>query len=584
MKNREIARILSDIADFLEIKGEIPFKTRAYRKAVSSIEHLPVELEVLARQGKLREVPGVGEAIAKKITELLETGRLEYYERLRAEFPPGVTALLDVPGIGPKTAMRLAADLGVCDVKGLEAAILDGKVSALFRMGDKSAENILKHIQAERSRERRTLIGEALPLAETIIGSLKERFDLPNLTPAGSLRRHKETVRDIDLMCTADNPEDVIEAFTGLPLVMEVTARGGTKASIISASGLQVDLRVVEHADFGSLLQHFTGSKEHNVALRERAQKQGLKVSEYGIAVVSTGKVYRFTREEDVYRHLGLSLIPPEIREGGPEIEMAEAGRIPELVRLEDLRGDLHVHSKWSDGRDSLETLAEAGRSLGYEYMAVTDHSKGRGIARGLNEERLLEQIERIREINGGQTGFRLLSGIEVDIRADGSLDLPDEVLSRLDIVIAAVHSSLNQDADRMTARLVKAMENPHVDIIAHPTCRILGEREPVLLDLDTLFRSAGESGTALEVNSMPDRLDLRDAHIYRAREMGVKLVIDTDAHRTEQLGLIRYGVGMARRGWCTRGDILNTLRLPELLAALKKGGLSVRLTDGAGS
>jgi DNA polymerase (family 10) len=571
MKNSEVAKVFEDIADFLELKGEIPFKIRAYQKAVRSIEHLPVELEQLMKEGRLKEVPGVGEAIAKKITELLTTGRLEYYEKLRAEFPEGISTLLDVPGIGPKTAMKLSTELGIKSVEELEEAIVEGKVAKLFRLGDKTAENILRHLQSMRTKEQCIPIGVALPLVEDIISSLKQRSVLRNLTAAGSLRRFRETIGDIDLMGTAEDGEAAIDAFTRLPQVKEVLAKGGTKASVIGHHDLQVDLRVVEHDAFGSLLQYFTGSKQHNIVLRERGHRQGFKLSEYGITDLRSGKLEKFANEEDFYHRLGLQLIPPELREGQQEVERAEQGTIPELVRLSDIKGDLHVHTDWSDGQDSLEAMAMAAQEMGYQYIAIADHSAGRGIAHGLTEERVREQVAEIRRLNEELGNIRILSGTEVDIRADGSLDFPEELLKELDVVIAGVHSAMGQEQEKMTQRVIQAMQNPYVDIIAHPTCRLLGEREPVALDLEAIFQAAAQTSTVLEINAMPDRLDLKDIHIFRARELGVKLVIGTDAHSTQHLGYIRFGVGIARRGWCEAQHILNTLPLEAALASLKR-------------
>ncbi|RLC96791.1 MAG: DNA polymerase/3'-5' exonuclease PolX [Chloroflexi bacterium] len=570
MKNSQVAKVFQDIADFLELKGEVPFKVRAYQKAARTIEHLPVEVEQLMAEGRLRQVPGVGDAIAKKITELLTTGRLEYYEKLRAEFPEGITTLLDIPGIGPKTALRLVSELGVRSVEDLEAALAGGKVASLYRLGDKTAENILRHLQSLRTKEQRIPLGVALPQVEDIISSLRERCEVHNLTPAGSLRRFKETVGDVDLMGTADNAQAVIDTFTGLAQVRQVLAKGSTKASIVTDRDLQVDLRVVEHDAFGSLLQYFTGSKQHNIALRERGRRRGLKLSEYGITDLKTGRLEKFAAEEDFYRRLGLPLIPPELREGEQELETAERGAIPTLVELGDIKGDLHVHTNWSDGRDSLETMVAAARALGYQYLAITEHSRGRGIAHGLDEGRLRQQMTEIRRLNESLDGFTVLSGIEVDIRADGSLDLPDEMLADLDVVIAAVHSALGQDEARMTRRLLAAIENRHVDIIAHPTARLLGEREPVAVDMEAVFRAAARTGTALEINAMPDRLDLKDSHVFRARELGVKLTLGSDAHAAEHLALMRYGVGTARRGWCEARHILNTLPVGQVLASLK--------------
>lgn len=574
MKNSAIAKVFQDIADLLEIKGEIPFKIRAYQKAARAIEHLPVEIEQMVKEGgDLKNIPGVGEAIAKKTMELVTTGRLRYYDELRAEFPEGISTLLDIPGVGPKIAIRLCNELGVNTIEDLEAAILDGRVASLPRLGDKVAENILRQLQAMRTKERRIPIGEALPVVEEIMAELRGYAGLRNLTPAGSLRRFRETVGDIDLMGTADDRERILNAFVSLPQVKEVLAKGGTKASVLVPGDLQIDLRLVDHDCFGSLLQYFTGSKQHNIALRERGHRQKLKLSEYGITDLESGVTEKFASEEAFYERLGLQFIPPELREGQWEVERAEQNAIPSLIELGDLKGDLHVHTNWSDGHDSIESMALAAKARGYQYIAITDHSMGRGIARGLNEERLRDQIAEIRELNERMDDFRILTGIEVDIRADGTLDLPEELLAELDIVIAAVHSAMNQEQGKITDRILRAMRNPHVDVLAHPTCRLLGEREPIMVDLEAILRAAVETNTALEINAMPSRLDLKDIHAFRAKELGGKLIIATDAHSASQLDIIRFGVGMARRGWCEAGHILNTRPLEEVEAFLRRGG-----------
>ena len=566
MKSSEVARVFQDVADLLELRGENPFKIRAYQRAARSIEHLPVEIEQLVAENRLREVPGVGEAISKKITELVTTGHLEYYEKLKAEFPEGISSLLDIPGIGPRTAMLLSGELGVSSVDELEAAVVGGKVATLDRMGEKTAENILHQIQVLRRKDSRIPIGEAIPVVEEIMLRLKYLPGVRNLNPAGSMRRFCETVGDIDLMCTADNAGDVIRTFTRLPQVREVLASGDTKASVIVAGGLQVDLRVVEHDAYGSLLQYFTGSKQHNINLRDRARRMGLSLNEYGITDLNTGEMEKFDTEEAFYQRQGLQFIPPELREGQFEIKRAEQGTIPELVEIADIKGDLHVHTDWSDGSGSIEAMALAARDRGYQYLAITDHSGGRGIARGLAAERLRQQMAEIEELNRKISGIRILRGIEVDIRADGSLDLPLELLAELDIVVAAVHSAMNQPKDKMTRRIVRAVENPFVDVLAHPTCRLLPGRESVAVDMEVVLRAAARSKTALEINAMPSRLDLKDTHVYRARELGVKLVTSTDAHNAEHLKFVRFGVGVARRGWCQAQDILNARPLEELL------------------
>jgi DNA polymerase (family 10) len=572
MKNTNVARVFQDIADLLELKGENVFKIRAYQKAARAIEHHPRELEAMIEEGDdLQSIPGVGEAIAKKTTELITTGKLGYYENLKAEFPRGITNLLAIPGIGPKTASKLSSELGVSSADELERAITDGRVAQLFRLGQKTADNILHQIQALRRKDQRIPIGEALPIVEEIITALSAIPGVKNLTPAGSLRRFQETVGDIDMMGTADDPKEVIDAFVALPLVRQVLAQGSTKASVIVSGGLQVDLRMVEHDSFGSLLQYFTGNKQHNIALREKWHKQGLKLSEYGITVIATGKLEKFATEEEFYRRLGLQYMPPEIREAQGEIEKAEQGAIPRLVELSDIKGDLHTHTEWSDGHDSIEELARAARDMGYQYIAVTEHSAGRSIAHGLNVERLKEQVAEVEALNERLVGIRVLTGTEVDIRADGRLDLPHEILSRLDIVIAAVHSAMNQSEEKMTQRVIRAIENPDVVMIAHPTCRLIGHREPVAIDLEAVFQAAAKYNKIMEISAMPERLDLKDIHAFRARELGVKLAIGTDAHSIGHLGLMRFGIGVARRAWCEPHHILNTLPLAKLLGFLNR-------------
>ncbi len=408
-------------------------------------------------------------------------------------------------------------------------------------------------------------------MVDEILSRLRQVPGVKNLVPAGSLRRFKETVGDIDLMGTADYAREVMHAFTTLPMVKEVLVSGTTKSSVVVSGGLQVDFRIVEHDSFGSLLQYFTGSKQHNINLRERAHRRGLKLSEYGITDIATGKLEKFATEEAFYERQGLEYMPPEIREGGEEIERAEQGTLPRLVELSDIKGDFHVHTDWSDGRDSIEAMAQAAKALGYQYLGITDHSAGRGIAHGLDAERFRQQIAEIKQLNQRLDGIHIFTGIEVDIRADGSLDMPDELLAELDIVNAAVHSGMNQSQEQMTKRIIKAMENPNVDVLAHPTCRLLPGREPVAVDMEAIFQAALRTNTALEINAMPSRLDLKDIHTYRARELGVKLIISTDAHSTEHLEFMRFGVGVARRGWCQAQDILNTRPLEEIIAYLRK-------------
>lgn len=569
MRNTEIARVFQEIADILDMKGDNVFKIRAYQRAARTIEHWPQEIEQVFKEGALEEIPGIGEAIANKISELLTTGKLHYYEELKAGVPEGVTELLKVPGIGPKTAWRLASELNIKNLEGLEKALKEGEVARLFRMGDKTAENILNSLQALRRKDTRIALGQATLVVEEIITSLRKTPGLKNLTAAGSLRRLQETVGDIDLMGTADEPERVIEAFVKLPQVKEALGKGVTKASVLLSSGLQVDLRMVEHGQFGSLLQYFTGSKQHNISLRERAHRMGLKISEYGIQRLDTEELETFADEESFYRRMGLQYIPPELREGRGEIELAEKHALPRLVEVSDIKGDLHLHTRWSDGHSSIKDMALKAQERGYEYIAITDHAAGLGVARGLNTKRLMEQIDEINELNREMGQFRILTGMEVDIKADGSLDMPDEVLEQLDVVVASVHSAMNQEEDKMTARVIKALANPQLDILAHPTGRLLGEREPVRLRMEDIFKAARENNKALEINAMPERLDLKDIHIIRSKELGIKLVMSTDSHIPSQLGLMTYGIGMARRGWCRAEDILNIRPLQEFLSLL---------------
>ncbi len=569
MNNSEIAAVFTDIAELLEIKGDNPFKIRAYQRAARTIEHLPREMQAMLDDGDdLTAIAGIGQAIAKKITELITTGKLAFYEELKADFPPGITDLLEIPGIGPRTAKKLS-DMGITTIDDLEKAAGDGSLEQIGGLGTKTAATILHRIETLRSKDTRIPIGQALPVVEEVLSELEKLPGVKNLTPAGSLRRFRETVGDIDLMGTADNPVQVIEAFVKLPQVKEVLAAGPTKASVIVSGELQVDLRIVEHDSFGSLLQYFTGSKQHNILLRSRAQRRGLKLSEYGITDAAAGKLEKFGSEQDFYRRLGMQYIPPELREGGQEIELAERGDVPELIRQEDIKGDLHVHTNWSDGHNTLEDMADAARRRGYGYLAVTDHSGGLGVAHGLSAERLQKQIEEIRAFNKRSGDIRLLAGTEVDIKADGSLAMPDEVLAGLDIVVAAIHAGMNQPQEQITARFLSALENPHVDIIAHPTCRLIGTREPVAVDLEAVYKAALKYNKALEINAMPSRLDLGSVHVYRARELGVKLTLGTDAHYCGHLDFMRYGVGVARRGWCRPQDILNTRTLADVLKFL---------------
>lgn len=573
MNNRQVADILYEIADMLEIKGEVIYKSIAYRRAADNILNLGRNINDIWREGKLREIPGVGVALAKKLDELLRTGRLEYYEGLKEEIPPGVVAMLAIPEVGPKTAKLLYEKLGLMSVADVERAAREGKLRELPGLGVKSEANILAGIEALHRRSTRIPLGMAWPVAREILAGLRAGCAaVQQAAAAGSLRRMKATVGDIDLLVASDQPEAVMDCFIHLPLVEEVSLRGPTKSSVILHNGLQVDLRVLEPARYGSLLQYFTGSKDHNVALRELSLSQGLSLSEYGFK--RNGEEILCADEESVYHTLGLPWIPPELRENRGEIEAAQRGELPKLVELGDIKGDLHVHTDWSDGVASIAEIAEAARAQGYQYVVISDHTQSLGVARGLTPERLWEQRAEINRLNEQMADFRLLQGAEVEIRADGSLDLPDEVLSKLDVVVASIHSGLRQDQERITSRLVLAMRNPHVDVIGHPLGHILGQREATAVDMDTVMNVALETGTILEINSIPDRLDLDDAHIRRAVEMGVRLAVNSDAHNAAGLAAIEYGVATARRGWAEAKDIVNTLPLNKLLEIINSKGV----------
>ena len=571
MNNSQIAEVFENIAGLLEIKGERRFVVVSYQRAARTIDHLPSEIEQMVRDEEdLTQIPRIGKAIAGKITQLSTEGKMDFYEKLRGEFPDGILDVMRVPGVGPKSAKHLWDELDVTTVEALEAVASDGRLASLPRMGPKKAENILKEIAAARTKGDRVPIARALPTAERVIAALKERCpSIVRIEAAGSLRRFEETIGDIDIVCTASDPQQVLDALVELPNVANVLVHGEKKSAVVLSEGVQVDLRVVDDSQFGALLQYFTGDKQHNIRLREHAVRQGLSVNEYGITNTETGESESFSDEKAMYGRLGLQYIPPELRRGGDEISRARERSIPRLVDVSDLKGDLHVHTEWSDGRDPTEIMAAAAVERGYEYVAITDHSAGRGIAGGLSVERLTEHIREIRELEDRIGSIKLLAGSEVDIRADGSLDYEDDVLGRLDWVVASVHSGMGQDAATMTARIIAAMQSPHVTAIGHLTTRMIGERKPIEADFEAIFRAAAETGTALEINSSPRRLDLKDTHAARARELGVPLVIDSDAHDSESLGNQRCGVAVARRAWCEPRHVLNTLPLDSFMEYL---------------
>ena len=569
VSNDEIAEVFENMAVLLEMKGDIVFKIRAYQRAARTISQLSFALEPAVQEGvDLRKIPGIGKAISDKTREYLETGRVDAYDRLLAELPDGILTLLTIPGIGTKTAMLISQELGVSTVEGIEKAIYDGRLAALPRLGQRTADNILRHIQSPAVKPGRAPLGSALAAAEETIAFLQAQGPPgAQLCLAGSLRRWEETIGNIDLVGAAPEPQRsaLAAALATMPGVREVLAKEPQQTSAMLDSGLQVDLRLGETDSLGARLHYFTGSPQHNTLLRDYAQDLGWSLDEYGITDRSTGKLEKFADETALYARLGLPYIPPELRSGLQELAAAQAGPLPDLITAAALKGDLHLHSDWSDGRDPIEVMVAAAAAQGYEYMALTDHSSGRGIANGLSNDRLIAQINLLREMQESSP-ITILCGAEVDIRADGTLDYPDELLAQLDVVVASVHSAMAQDSATMTRRIIRAMEHPSVTIIGHASTRLLSRRRPVDFDLEALLRAARETGTAMEINSAPERMDLKDTHAYRARELGVPLVISTDSHRHSGLAQRRFGVAIARRAWCESRHILNTMPREEFL------------------
>ena len=576
MDNAQIAEVLSEIAVLLEIKGENPFKGRSYERAAEAVANLAQGADqVRVEKRGLQALPGVGKSIAKKIEELLDTGKCSYHQELLAEIPATVLDMLRLPGLGPKKVKMLTEREAIFTVEQLDKAARAGRLRHLPGMGEKTEQDILRGIAHMREYSKRTDLGLAWEMAESIMVQLRQRAPVEEMAAAGSLRRMKETIGDIDILVTSDDPEAVMERFVGLDLAREVVARGPTKSTIVTAAGIQADIRVMPPESFGAALQYFTGSKQHNVTLRDFAVRKKIKLNEYGVFRVEGDEEARLggRTEEEMYAALGLPLIPPELREDLGEIEAAREGRLPDLVEAGDIAGDLHVHSDWSDGHDTIEEMARAAKDAGYRYVAITDHSRSQTVANGLTVERLRERRKEIEAARKAVSGIALLEGAEVDIKRDGSLDYPDEVLAELDFVVASVHSGWKTDREAMTARIITAMENPWVDCIGHPTGRLIGQREPYEVDLEAVFTAAARLSVAMEISSDPSRLDLKDIHARRAKELGVKLIVATDAHRAGSLSLIRFGVGMARRGWLEAGDVLNALPLAKLRKRLRRAG-----------
>jgi DNA polymerase (family 10) len=569
MDNQAIARVLAEIGVLLDLKGENPFKVRAYAAAARQVEALATPVRDLVASKRLDELPGIGEALAAKITTLVETGHLPYYDELKASVPPGLLDILRIPSVGPKKARALHERLGVASLADLEAACRANRLLELDGFGKRSQEKILEGIAFLARHHGRALYAEVVSPARDLLAALEACPAVTRAALAGSLRRRRETVKDLDFVAASDRPAEVMDLLKNHPLVLETESAGETKCTVRLFIGLSADLRVVPDADFPCALHHLTGSKDHNVALRALAQKRGLKVSEWG--VFRGDERLPVADEAAFFRLLGLDFIPPELREDLGEIEAAAAGRLPRLLEETDLRGSLHVHSDWSDGVPSIETWARDAKQRGLEYLAICDHSAAASYAGGLTPARLEKQMAEIDAVNQRVQGVTVLKGIEADILPDGRVDMPDELLARLDLVVASVHSHFGMPEAEMTARICRALESPRVDILGHPTGRLLLQREGYAVDLEAVFAAAKRHGVAIELNAHPQRLDLDWRHLKRAKELGIRIAIDPDAHLPSGLDDVRIGVGIARKGWLEKGDVLNALPLEAFRKALRR-------------
>jgi DNA polymerase (family 10) len=566
MKNVFVAKVLYEIADMLDMQ-DVQFKPQAYRRAARSIETLGKPIEDYVESGRLQDIPGVGEGIAKKVKELVETGRLEYYEKLKKKMPMDFEGMLAIEGMGPKTVKMLYKELDIKTLKDLERAAKKHKIREIKGLGPKTEQTILENIELARQKKRRTLLGIALPVAEDIKSQLQKQSTVKEIEVAGSLRRMKETIGDIDILVTSKRPSKVADFFTSMEDVDKIIVKGPTKCSVRLKNNIQVDLRIVKSKSFGSALMYFTGSKEHNISLRRLAMGKDWKLSEYGLFKGDdqiAGKT-----EKQVYSKLGMQFIPPEMRENTGEIELALKKKLPKLVSYDDIRGDLHMHTKWSDGSNTVEEMGRAAKSLGREYICIGDHAGRMRIAGGLNERQLKKQGKEIDKANKNLKGITILKGAEVDIERNGKLSIGNSMLKELDVVVASVHSIFRKGKEETTKRVIAAMENEHVDIIGHPTGRKINKKKPIELDFDRIFEASKETNTFLEINSQPKRLDLNDINTRAALEVGCRLVIDTDAHSGENLEFMKLGVAVARRGWAKRKDIINTLPLKKFLKLL---------------
>ena len=579
MDNKAIAGILYETADLLEIDGQDSFRIRSYRNAAQAIEALPQQVSNLIDEPKkLLEVPGIGKGMLANLQHLFKEGTVEIHAELLKKYRPSMLELLKIQGLGPKTIALIWSAYQVSDLDGVEKLAREGKIRTLPRLGEKHEQKLLKAIEDYRRIAGRFLLDTAEQLAGQLVEHLLAAPGVEKVTPAGSLRRGRETVGDLDILVTGkacaqpESRQKIVQHLLLFPGLMELIAQGENKISFRQRNGMQVDVRLLPPESFGAAMQYFTGSKAHNVALRQRALKMGYTLSEYTLANLESGKPVAGGSEEDIYAKLKLDLIPPELRENLGEIEAAANHALPELIELPDIRGDAHMHTVETDGRNTIEEMAEAARDRGYQYMAITDHSKNLAFANGLTDERALAHIERIRAVDKKMKGIRIFAGIEVDILPDGELDLSDSVLAQMDIVIASVHSQFNQDRDTMTGRLRKAIANPNTSILGHPTGRLLLRRDAYSFDLDAVLEAAAKHKIAMELNAYPDRLDLCDVHLRMAKQHGVKIVINTDSHHTSHLDKIRYGVTQARRAWLTKEDVLNTLPAQRFAKAMKHG------------
>lgn len=574
MTNQELAKIFYEISDYLSAE-DVPFKPFAYRKAAMSLETIKENAEEIYKKGgikSLEEIPGVGKSIALKIEEYFKTGKIAYYEKFKKSLPIDLEEIIAVEGMGPKKARVLYEKLGIKNLEDLENAARNHKIASLFGFGEKTERNILEGIEFLKRSKGRFLLGEILPKVREIYDKFKELREVEKIDMAGSLRRMKETVGDADFLIISKKPEKVMDFFVSFPGIVKVWGKGKTKSSVRFKEGFDIDVRVLPRSSYGSALQYFTGSKEHNIELRKIAIEKGYKLSEYGLFRGS--KIIEARDEKEIYKKLGLDWIPPELRENRGEIEAARKRRIPKIVKYDEIKGDLHCHSNWNGGADSIEEIAEEAQGRGYEYVGISDHTKFLRIEHGLDEKKLLLQRKEIDKLNSKfqiqDSKFKILQGCEANILADGSIDISDKTLEKLDYVICGVHSQMKMPKEKMTERIIRAMKNPHVDIISHPTGRILKKRDEYQIDFEKILLAAKETGTVLEINSYPERLDLSDTDILRAKKKGVKMVINTDSHHTSQMRFIEFGIAQARRGWAEKEDIINTWPLEKIVRLWK--------------